>query len=143
MTVQPHVHVKVFELTRVVVFRSEGELRELVREVRGQLKKVAITANNRKDRVFLGIDVNRQGFISKANLHEMCLKQHLPADPQIIDRVRPATPKDTTNPEEINDNSLNVFVPCSWQQRSVQSVPSAFRWKICARSSKAPKLLPP
>ena len=59
----------------------------MVREVKGQLKKIAITASNRKDKVFLDIDMDRQGFISKANLHEMCLKQHLPADVQIIDRV--------------------------------------------------------
>ena len=66
---------------------SEIELSELVKEVKGQLKKIAITSSNRKDKVFLDIDMDRQGFISKANLHEMCLKQHLPADVQIIDKV--------------------------------------------------------
>ena len=60
-------------------FYSAGELEELVREVKGQLKKIAITSSNRKDKVFLDIDMNRQGFIGKENLQEMCLKQHLPA----------------------------------------------------------------
>ena len=57
--------------------------------MKGQLKKVAITASNRKDKVFLGVDMDRAGFISKANLREMCQKQHLPCDDNIIDRVSP------------------------------------------------------
>ncbi len=55
--------------------------------MKGQLKKIAITSNNRKDKVFLGIDMNRQGYISKENLQEMCQKQHLPCDRDIIERV--------------------------------------------------------
>ena len=76
-----------FDLWPYFCFYSAGELEELVREVKGQLKKIAITSSNRKDKVFLDIDMDRQGFIGKENLQEMCLKQHLPADSQIIDRV--------------------------------------------------------
>lgn len=64
-----------------------GELDQLVKEVRGQLKKIAITASNRKDTMFLGVDVDRQGFISKDNLKSLCEKQHLPSDTAIINAL--------------------------------------------------------
>ena len=60
----------------------------LVNEVEGQLKKLAITASNRKDHVFLSINTNRQGFISKENLRALVSHHHLPADPDIIEGVR-------------------------------------------------------
>ena len=66
---------------------SPGELDSLVQEVKGQLRKLAITASSRKDRLFLGVDVSRSGFISKNNLKDMCIKQQLPCDDDIIDRV--------------------------------------------------------
>ena len=62
-------------------------------EVEGQLKKLAITASNRKDHMFLSINTNRQGFISKENLRDLVSHHHLPADPDIIDGVR--TPSST------------------------------------------------
>jgi len=64
-----------------------GELDQLVKEVKGQLKKIAITASNRKDQMFLGADVDRQGYISKENLGRLCEKQHLPSDPAIINAL--------------------------------------------------------
>jgi len=64
-----------------------GELDQLVKEVKGQLKKIAITASNRKDTMFLGVDVDRQGYISKDNLKSLCEKQHLPSDPAIINAL--------------------------------------------------------
>ena len=67
-----------------------GELDQLVKEVKGQLKKIAITASNRKDQMFLGVDVDRQGYISKDNLRALCEKQHLPADSAIINAVSTA-----------------------------------------------------
>lgn len=85
-----------------------GELDELVREVKGQLKKIAITSSNRKDKVFLDIDMDRQGFISKDNLCEMCIKQHLPADPQIIDRL--AAEINPSNPDRITLEDLRRFL---------------------------------
>lgn len=70
--------------THVARTYAPGELNALVGEVKGQLKKIAITSNNRKDKVFLGIDMNRQGYINRDNLKEMCIKQHLPCDDDII-----------------------------------------------------------
>lgn len=66
---------------------SVAELKDVVREVRGQLRKLSITASNRKDRVFLGVDVGRYGYITKDNIRDMCLRQQLPADNDIIDAV--------------------------------------------------------
>lgn len=66
---------------------APGELDDLVSEVKGQLKKLAITANNRKDRVFLGVDMDRQGYITRENLREMCKKQHLPCDDDVINKL--------------------------------------------------------
>lgn len=59
----------------------------MVAEVTGQLKKIAITASNRMDQIFLGVDVDRQGYITRENIKHLCEKRHLPADPQVIDRV--------------------------------------------------------
>ena len=67
---------------------TPGELAQLVKEVKGQLKKIAITASNRKDQMFLGVDMDRQGYISKDNLRDLCVKQHLPDDDDIINGVR-------------------------------------------------------
>ena len=72
----------------IILFYSAGELQELVQEIKGQLKKIAITSNNRKDKVFLGIDLSRQGFINKDNLRELCQRQHLPSDDAIVSAVR-------------------------------------------------------
>ena len=92
-----------------MIFR-QGELEELVQEVKGQLKKIAITASNRKDKVFLDIDMDRQGFISKENLQEMCLKQHLPSDAQIIDRVNTET-RIYSGGRASTENYNWVFIP--------------------------------
>lgn len=87
---------------------SESEIENLVREVKGQLKKIGITASNRKDKVFLDIDTDRQGYISKANLLEMCVKQHLPAHPDIIDRL--AAEMNPSDPDRISLESLRKFL---------------------------------
>lgn len=63
------------------------DLQKLVGEVKAQLKKLAITSNNRKDRIFLGFDVGRAGCINRENLQDICLKHHLPCDNDIIDCV--------------------------------------------------------
>ena len=59
----------------------------MVQEVKGQIKKLAITSSNRKDLMFLGVDVDRQGYITRENIRKLCEKQHLPAEPQVIDAV--------------------------------------------------------
>ena len=64
-----------------------GELAQLVAEIIGQIKKIAITASNRKDHMFLGINVDRNGCITKENLGFLCEKLHLPSSNDIIDAV--------------------------------------------------------
>jgi len=59
-----------------------------VDEVAGQLKKLAITGSSRKDRMFLGVDVGRLGFINRNNLRHMCVNHQLPSDDNIVDAVR-------------------------------------------------------
>ena len=76
----------------------------LVNEVEGQLKKLAITASNRKDHMFLSINTNRQGYISKKNLHDLVSHHHLPADPDIIDGVRTLTCKAHSNGQFFGTN---------------------------------------
>lgn len=66
---------------------SERELEHLVDEVVGQLKKLAITGSSRKDRMYLGVDVGRLGFVSKDNLRDMCVNHQLPCDDDVVDSV--------------------------------------------------------
>lgn len=86
------------------------ELDALVNEVKGQLKKIAITSSNRKDQVFLGIDMARQGYISKDNLRDMCIKQHLPCNRDIIDRLACEIGRD---PEHITLEEFRQFFECT------------------------------
>ena len=90
-----HIAVLETECNGATIRLTDRE--SLVNEVEGQLKKLAITASNRKDHVFLSINTNRQGFISKENLRALVSHHHLPADPDIIDGVSllPHTPHST------------------------------------------------
>jgi len=56
--------------------------------VAGQLKKLAITGSRQKDRMFLGVDVGRVGYVDKGNLRDVCVKHQLPCDDDIVDSVR-------------------------------------------------------
>ena len=67
--------------------RRPGELENLTREVIGQVRRLAITGKTRQDKVFLGVDVSRLGYVNKENLREICVNHHLPSDPDIIDLV--------------------------------------------------------
>ena len=75
--------------TNIMIFWDcrPGELAQLVAEIIGQIKKIAITASNRKDHMFLGINVDRNGCITKENLRFLCEKLHLPSSNDIIDAV--------------------------------------------------------
>lgn len=64
-----------------------GELEHLTHEVINQLRKQAITGSSRKDRLFLGVDVSRLGYVNKGHLREMCMNHHLPCDDDIVDAV--------------------------------------------------------
>jgi len=59
-----------------------------VDEVVGQLKKLSITGSSRQDRMFLGVDMGRRGFVNKGNLRDMCINHQLPCDDDLVDSVR-------------------------------------------------------
>jgi hypothetical protein len=84
-----------------------GELERLVEQVKGQLKRLAITANSRKDRVFLGVEMNRAGFIDKGNLRALCIRQQLPCDDDIVDCLAREIGR---NPEQISLEELRNFL---------------------------------
>jgi hypothetical protein len=67
--------------------RRPGELENLTREVIGQIRRLALTGKSRQDRMFLGVDVGRLGYINRGHLRDMCVNHHLPSDPDIIDLV--------------------------------------------------------
>ena len=68
-------------------FCSPTQLRQVVQDVKGQLKKIAITASNRKDKVFLGINMSRQGHVGRDEIRQLCQRQYLPSDDAVVDAV--------------------------------------------------------
>ena len=95
-------------------------------EVEGQLKKLAITASNRKDHMFLSINTNRQGFISKENLRALVSHHHLPADPDIIDGVRTLTCKAHSNGHFFGTN-WSYMTPTSLMGYVLNTLKAHFR----------------
>jgi hypothetical protein len=87
---------------------SDADLRELVLEMKGQLKKMSITGNHRIDHIFLSYDLQRQGFLNKDNLRVMCERQHLPAHPAVIDRL--AAEMNPVDPDHISLEDLRYFL---------------------------------
>jgi len=87
---------------------NPAEIQQMVKEVRGQLKKIAITSSNRKDKVFLGIDMDRQGFINRDNLRELCSKQYLPCHDFIVNAL--AQEINPSNPDHITLEDLRQFL---------------------------------
>ena len=72
---------------KIIICLYYRELSDEVALVKSHLKRIAITSNNRKDKVFLGIDMDRLGYISKENLREMCHRQNLPSDDTLVTAV--------------------------------------------------------
>jgi len=73
-----------------VCARSGDELDHLVDEVACQLKKQAITGSRQKDRIMLGVDVGRLGYVNRGNLRDMCVNHQLPCDDDVVDSVSSA-----------------------------------------------------
>lgn len=67
--------------------RSEGDRDVLVKEIKGQLKKMSIVDKHRMDEMFLRYDTARQGYIDIAQLADMCHKLQLPADEDIMQAI--------------------------------------------------------
>ncbi|KAL8623691.1 hypothetical protein ACOMHN_004756 [Nucella lapillus] len=66
------------------VNRAQGDLDQLVRQVRAQLKKIAITDKSRVDEMFLRYDRDRTGHISVDNMRDLCRRLQLPVDDDVI-----------------------------------------------------------
>lgn len=66
------------------VQRTQGDLETLVRQVRAQLKKIAITDKSRVDEMFLRYDTDRTGYISVDNMRDLCRRLQLPVDDDVI-----------------------------------------------------------
>lgn len=85
---------------------AAGEVDHLTREVIGQLRRLAITGSSRQDKMFLGVDVGRLGYINRDNLKEMCIKHNLPSDDDIVDSMARQIARD---PNHITFDELRVF----------------------------------
>jgi hypothetical protein len=81
------MHVQPGVTWRCVWCCSPGEAESIAREVIGQLRRLAMTGSSRQDRLFLGVDMARVGYVDKETLRELCSNHHLPCDPDIIDLV--------------------------------------------------------
>jgi Ca2+-binding EF-hand superfamily protein len=68
-------------------FYSPGDLEILVRQVRAQLKKIAITDRTRVDEMFLRYNKDRSGFIDADNMRNLCRSLQLPVDDDVIAAV--------------------------------------------------------
>lgn len=55
-----------------------------MRQVRAQLKKIAITDKSRVDEMFLRYDTDRTGYISVDNMRDLCRRLQLPVDDDVI-----------------------------------------------------------
>lgn len=59
----------------------------MVRQIRAQLKKIAITDKMRVDEMFLRYDQDRTGFIDANNMRNLCRSLQLPVDDDVINAV--------------------------------------------------------
>ena len=74
-------------MTKTVLSSSHnraGDLEQLVKQVRAQLKKIAITDKSRVDEMFLRYDRDRTGYIGVENMRDLCRRLQLPVDDDVI-----------------------------------------------------------
>lgn len=69
------------------VQRQPGDLDLMVRQVRAQLKKIAITDKARVDEMFLRYNIDRTGAIDCNNLRDLCKRLQLPVDEDVLQAV--------------------------------------------------------
>lgn len=55
-----------------------------MKQVRAQLKKIAITDKSRVDEMFLRYDRDRTGYIGVENMRDLCRRMMLPVDDDVI-----------------------------------------------------------
>lgn len=80
------------EIIIYYLFCSPGDLDILVKQVRAQLKKIAITDKTRVDEMFLRYNKDRSGFIDAANMRNLCRSLQLPVDDDVIAAVSISIP---------------------------------------------------
>ncbi|XP_041360930.1 EF-hand domain-containing protein 1-like [Gigantopelta aegis] len=66
------------------VKREPGDLENLVKQVRAQLKKIAITDKTRVDEMFLRYNSDRTGYIDANNMRDLCHRLQLPIDDDVL-----------------------------------------------------------
>ncbi|KAF5401149.1 EF-hand domain-containing protein 1 [Paragonimus heterotremus] len=71
----------------VEVRRHEGDMLDMMNELKTQLKKMAITDKTRLDEMFLRYNKDRLGFIDIENLKDMCRKMQLPPDEDVLNAL--------------------------------------------------------
>ncbi|CAH8478054.1 unnamed protein product [Schistosoma guineensis] len=64
--------------------REDGDINDIMNEVRMQLKKMSITDKCRIDDMFLTYNKDRRGCIDIENLKDMCKKIHIPPDEDVL-----------------------------------------------------------
>ncbi|XP_052097106.1 EF-hand domain-containing protein 1-like [Mytilus californianus] len=93
------------------VMRSPGDLEILVRQVRAQLKKIAITDKARVDTMFLRYNKDRTGYIGADDMTALCRSLQLPVDDDVINEL---VRQCTSNPEgKISLEDFRRFIECS------------------------------
>ncbi|KAH8849710.1 EF-hand domain-containing protein 1 [Schistosoma japonicum] len=83
-TVEQQLKSKRSKGHHVDIRREEGDIENVMNEVRVQLKKMAITDKCRIDDMFLTYNKDRHGCINSENLKDMCKKIHIPPDDDIL-----------------------------------------------------------
>ncbi|KAK0042970.1 EF-hand domain-containing protein 1-like isoform X2 [Biomphalaria pfeifferi] len=69
------------------VQRQPGDLENMVRQVKAQLKKLSITDKSRIDEMFLRYNNDRTGYIDINNLRDLCKRLQLPIDQDVLESV--------------------------------------------------------
>jgi len=84
-----------------------GELENIVEDVKKQLRRLAITTRNESGKIFLDLDVDRVGYVTKQNLREMFIKHNLPCGDDIIECLAGQLGRD---PEHITADEIRKFL---------------------------------
>ena len=77
--------------TNIRVQRKPGDFIRLYAEIRSKLKQMRITNHEDIRQMFLRYDKDRQGFITRENIHDIFRQINLPLDDDLIDAVRRKT----------------------------------------------------
>ncbi|CAH8441611.1 unnamed protein product [Schistosoma rodhaini] len=82
--VKQQSHYKLNKGGNIDFKREDGDINDVMNEVRVQLKKMSITDKCRIDDMFLKYNKDRRGCIDIENLKDMCKKIHIPPDEDVL-----------------------------------------------------------